>query len=269
MKRFIKFSLLFVCATLFTYGQIQLRWTDINHPDEVSGWNVYQAIGTNNLIFTKVGNTTNKNWQFNNLTNLIYNWRVTTVGDTGGESPPSETLIWFPLTTNRGFIPVSPTNLIAQATSLFDGNFENGSAGWLANGNVFFYTNTANASVGAGYTSFNSGQTPANGTLTKTITNVLSSGKYQLVFDLAAWAPNSAIVREQKINVQIIGLTSLANQTYSAKSLAVQPWFKYTTHILSFVPDSKNITIKFTDVSNEHLNLDMWLDNVKMIFADN
>ena len=143
-----------------------------------------------------------------------------------------------------------------------NGSFESGYSGWVVSGNQ-------NVASGAPYVAtdgtkavaFNGGQQTPNGTLSQSFATNANQA-YTLMFDLGAisFVNQSA----QQIQVTATGSNStLLNQTVSVS--APGNGTQYSTKTLSFVAASATTTLTFQDTSATSQNVDLMLDNVRVI----
>lgn len=259
MKKLFYLAIILITPNIF--AQQKLTWTSNN--DNTVGFNVYQNTSVN-TNFVKIGTTTAPEFDLNNLSNVVYKWRVTAFAG-GLESAPSEIITWSMSTTNE-IKPIKiPANLQRLPIDLLtNGDFELGQIppfNWLANGNLIFQSNTNLASNGANYVRFNAGNTLPNGVITKMVNNLVPYARYQISFDIATDG------KEQRILLEVVGKNRLVYQQFDAKTRTTG--FKYSTKFWTFNPDSTNIVVKFIDISETTKDVDLFLDNIKVKFWNN
>jgi hypothetical protein len=190
-------------------------------------------------------------------------------------SAPSAVLTWFPKIAPIVYPTNPPVNVRAIPLNvLANGDFELGSLppwSWIGTGNVDWSTNVAGVVPSSGKMAvvFNSRNLTPNGTISCVVSNLFYSAKYRLTFDLAAVAPGMTQAQTQRIAVTVDGKSRLLAQTFNIQSLTISPWYAYKTFSTTFVADGPGVYLKFTDVSPTTASVDMVLDNVRVVFADN
>lgn len=138
--------------------------------------------------------------------------------------------------------------------------FESGLAGWTASGNVVFATLPYRSSEGARMAVFNGGQSTPNGLLAQNVTT-MAGRTYTLSFDAGAFAFNSD---EQRLQVTVRGSGTLLSRTVSVFG-AGGGSSRWVPQTFSFVADGPVALLRFQDVSPKTLNLDLMLDNIRII----
>ncbi|MFO1499558.1 MAG: Ig-like domain-containing protein, partial [Verrucomicrobiota bacterium] len=135
-----------------------------------------------------------------------------------------------------------------------------GAQGWTASGNQFVASRPNEASDGTWLVRFNSGQTEPNGVLTTTISTV-AGASYDLSFDMGTIAYNQ---KEQRLKVTVRGSSELLSET-SAITGVMGGTPKWAAQAYTFVADSSSTTLTFRDVSTVTQDLDLLLDNVRVV----
>ena len=179
-----------------------------------------------------------------------------TVAPVGSVSTPNTS----PRLTSVGgqmFASVSMT----ESQVLENGGFESGHAGWNTSGNEILKTSLpAEATDGACAIRFNSGQTDPTGVLSRCLATT-SGLTYHLHFDAGIVAHNQ---NEQRLRVTVQGASELVAQTVSMTGNGTGT-LVWESRSYTFVADSSTATLTFQDVSPATVNLDMLLDNVRII----
>jgi lysophospholipase L1-like esterase len=158
---------------------------------------------------------------------------------------------------------VSLTAVYAMSTiveMLVNGSFEGDFTGWTTSGNMeikgsspYFPTD------GLKLVAFNTANTPANAVLSQAFETV-PGATYTLKFDHGALAYNTNLMR---VLVQVTGNTTVLSETVTAggKSKGDNNWVSRT---FTFVADSSQSTLSFTDTSTTTNSIDMLLDKVSV-----
>jgi len=146
---------------------------------------------------------------------------------------------------------------------LVNGSFEADFTGWTTSGNLWIEWDTPYAaSVGSKLVVFNGGQTTPNGVLTQTFATTPGQS-YTLTFDAGVLAYNK---NAQKMQVTLTGKHSLLSKslTLSGVGGGATRWLPQS---FAFVADSATALLSFRDQSTTTNNLDLLLDNVRVITA--
>jgi N,N-dimethylformamidase beta subunit-like protein/uncharacterized protein DUF642 len=162
---------------------------------------------------------------------------------------------------------VTPTAIPVSGPSvLTNGSFEQGYTGWTATGNQ--KATAASASPipmpltdGVSALAFNDAQRTPNGVLSQTFPTI-SGATYTVLFDMAATGWQTTAEQRFQVSVQGNG-TSLLNQTTSAFGSGTGTW--WSTKSYTFTANGISSTLTFTDVSPTTTNVDLLLDNVRVI----
>ncbi len=149
----------------------------------------------------------------------------------------------------------------SSSALLANGGFENDFTGWTVTGNSFTqssspYTPTEGLTLAV----FNAGQSTPNGSVSQSFATVPGES-YQLTFDMGALAFNTA---QQHLNVIVSGTQVLLNTTPSIQGVGGgnSNWISLS---YTFVADSETTTLALADVSSTTTNIDLLLDNVRII----
>jgi hypothetical protein len=109
--------------------------------------------------------------------------------------------------------------------------------------------------------SFNDGQRTPNGVLSQTFATVPNT-TYTLTFDVGATGWQTTL--QERLQVAVQGNTPLlAPQTTSVFGQGTGTW--WTSKSYNFVADGGSATLTFTDVSPDTTNIDLLLDNVRVV----
>lgn len=119
---------------------------------------------------------------------------------------------------------------------------------------------TGSSSDGTKAVQFNYSQLTPNGVLIQTF-GTIPGDTYTLSFDAGAFS--LANQNEQRLAVTLVGNGNLLNQTISV--FASGNGHRYVAQSFNFVANSATTTLRFQDVSPTTANLDLLLDNVKII----
>ncbi|MFO1497494.1 MAG: DUF642 domain-containing protein [Verrucomicrobiota bacterium] len=202
---------------------------------------------------------------------LSYQWRFNTSPITGATSP-SLTINNAQL-SNQGSYDVVVTNssgsitsatatlTVVQAGSFINGSFESGYTGWTATGNQGVATTASfPATDGTKMVAFNWGQATPNGVLAQAFSTT-SGQSYSLSFDLGVTAYNFS---EQRLRVTVQGASQLLSQTLSIFGVG-NGTVKWVPQSFTFTANSGATTLTFEDLSTTGLNIDLLLDNVRVV----
>lgn len=173
------------------------------------------------------------------------------------------------VTNGAGSVTSSAATLtILPPEILLNGSFEYGTAGWNFSGpndwNASISTNADyGVTDGRQLVHFNWGQHEAGGGISQRIATI-PGRKYVLSFDMGAFS----LVNhdEQRIRVTVRGATDLLS--HEVVVLAPGTGGRYRRHEASFIADSTAATVVFEDSSRSTMNIDLLLDNVRVIEGD-
>ncbi len=178
------------------------------------------------------------------------------VVDSGGNTRDEAVTIGV---VNSNEAPLS-TGIVGSTNLITNGSFESGITGWTISGAG------TNACAGQGAThgtkslAFNSGNAPNAGIASTSIATVAGQ-VYSVSFDLGAYAVTSGINAAQLLNFQVLGSTTLINETVADAGSNPNSFSNFR---FSFVADSGSTTLRFADASSSTNAIDLMLDNVKM-----
>ncbi len=145
--------------------------------------------------------------------------------------------------------------------SLFNGSFETDFTAWTIIGNLSIQSAAPYAATsGLKLVAFNQGDSTPNGVLSQTFATIPGRG-YTLSFDAGVLAYNTS---PQTMQVTVTGVGSLLSQTITLNGLGggANRWVARNS---AFVADGSTITLSFRDVSTTTNNLDLLLDNVRIV----
>lgn len=144
---------------------------------------------------------------------------------------------------------------------LSNGSFESGFADWNISGNVIVKSHVEGEPThGVSTLKFNTGQTPPDGAASQTFSTTPGQ-TYTLSFDFGVVAYNGD---EQRLGVKVRGATELLSQTFIMAG-AGQGAPQWESRTLTFVADSSSATLSLQDLSSATINLDLMVDNVRVI----
>jgi hypothetical protein len=147
-----------------------------------------------------------------------------------------------------------------------NGSFESGTAGWTALGN-YIVASASNgppaltATDGAKVIRFNNSDQTPNGVFSQTFATVPGT-TYSLSFDVGAVATSSTSEQRLQVSVQGAG-ASLLSRTVSVFGQGTGTW--WTNQSYTFVANSTATTLTFSDVSPTTTNIDLVMDNVRVV----
>ena len=156
--------------------------------------------------------------------------------------------------------------LLGDSDGIENGDFETGDfSGWTLMGNVFmesYLPANETASYAAHFNRFN---LAPNGSLAQSSVAV-PDAEYELTFDLGCL---TYVGLSQRIAIEVAGDDVLISDSIFQQGMSVNS-FAYTTYSYSFVADSNEITVLFSDVgSNDTTATDIILDNVRLELLTN
>ena len=146
----------------------------------------------------------------------------------------------------------------APSAGLANGGFESEYQGWSASGNQQI---SSRASEGVKAVQFNSGQTSPNGVLVQNFATTPGQS-YSIAMDVGAdWGTTKT---QQRLQVTLQGVSTLLSETVVVFGTGNSS-SKYISTNFTFVADSANTTLTFQDVSTTGLNVDLLLDNLRVV----
>jgi hypothetical protein len=202
---------------------------------------------------------------------LSYQWRFNG-GDIAGANSSSYTInsVQNSDAGNYDVVVSNASDSVTSATALLtvsldgilaNGSFEYDYAAWSETGNQqVVSTPDYQVTDGAKAVVFNAGQSTPNAVLTQNFATTAGQS-YVLSFDLGSTAYQSSA--EQRMQVTVQGNSVLVSQTASIFAQGTGTW--YTSQSFAFVADSATTTLRFQDVSPTTINIDLLLDNVRVI----
>lgn len=164
------------------------------------------------------------------------------------------------VTDDNGHVTSAAAELtVVPAGIIANGSFEYGFFGW-SNSGVVTATSGYPVTDGSNVAAFNYGNQTPNGVISQTFDTVPGQ-QYQLLFDLGvlSWQTNA----EQKVQVDVAGSSSLISQVVSI--FAPGTGSAYSGKSFTFTANSASTTLTFTDRSVATNNLDMMIDNVRVV----
>jgi hypothetical protein len=150
-----------------------------------------------------------------------------------------------------------PTVALAQ-NLVTNGSFESDLTSWTATGNVDAFITPA--TDGVKVARFNTGQTTPNGTLSQTINTTVGT-TYTLSFDIGAFSKLNKST--QTLYVTVRGIKTLINQ--SVQKSANGNGTSWSPKSYTFIADKNQCILKISDKSANTMNVDLYLDNIKII----
>src|SRR3954469_15188489 len=205
---------------------------------------------------------------------LAYQWQFN--GQSiGGATAPSYTVA-SAQSANAGAYTVTVSNSAGSATSnaatltvqavapkgFVNGGFEADYTGWTPSGSQQVVTAPwygATVTEGTKGVVFNAGQQAASAVLAQTFATTPGQ-TYAVAFDLGA--VSYANSDTQSVEVTVKGVNTLLTKTASVA--APGNGIQYASQRLTFVADSASTTLSFRDVSATTLDVDLFLDNVRV-----
>jgi hypothetical protein len=143
-----------------------------------------------------------------------------------------------------------------------NGSFENDETGWTNTGTrgVISAVSPYTARQGSKLMIFNGGGGPNDGVVSQSFATVVGQ-TYAIDFDMGVVGTSSV---QQRLQISATGSTSLLSQveTMNGGGASTTRWLPKS---FSFVADSTTTTVAFTDVSTTSTNVDMTLDNVRIV----
>ncbi len=156
---------------------------------------------------------------------------------------------------------VVTVSLNVQSLSVLNGSFESDLSGWTNTGNLSVQTAAPYAATdGLKLVALNQGNTAPNGYLSQTFPTIVGRG-YTLSFDAGVLAYNTS---PQSLQVTVTGVGSLLSQTITIYGLGGGS-NRWLSQSFTFVADGSTATLGFRDVSASTGNLDLLLDNVRVV----
>jgi lysophospholipase L1-like esterase len=144
--------------------------------------------------------------------------------------------------------------------SFVNGSFEQGFTGWTVTGHIYIESGSPFvATDGTSLAGFNGGNNPPNGVLSQSF-NTTPGTSYTLAFDAGVMAFNT---NPQSMRVAVTGTGSLLSQTITINGIGGGAT-RWVPQSFTFVANSANTTLTFTDLSTTTNLLDMVLDNVRV-----
>jgi hypothetical protein len=143
-----------------------------------------------------------------------------------------------------------------------NGSFEAGFTGWTTTGAAVVETASSVwvATDGSRAVAFNAGQSTPSGVVAQTFTTSVGQA-YTLAFDAGAMSFLNTNVQRLEVTVQ--GSGTLLTQTITIA--APGNGTRYLPQSFQFVANSATTTLRFRDVSTTTINVDLMLDNVRVI----
>lgn len=160
----------------------------------------------------------------------------------------------------------SNTFLFGLAPGAFtNGSFESDYTGWVVAGNAQLVLNGAYGSAvsdGAKAIAFNGGQRPATGVVSQPFATVVGQ-TYTLMFDVGAFSMVNLDAQGLQVTVQ--GASTVLSRAISVTANGAGT--RYVGQQFSFVADQTVTTLTFRDVSATTEDVDLFLDNVRIVDA--
>ncbi|MEO5714434.1 MAG: Ig-like domain-containing protein [Luteolibacter sp.] len=145
--------------------------------------------------------------------------------------------------------------------SVFNGSFESDFTGWTTSGNLSIQSAAPYAATsGLKLVSFNQGDGVPNGILSQAFATIPGRG-YTLSFDVGVLSYNTS---PQSMQVTVTGAGGLLSQTITLNGLGGGS-NRWVAQYFTFVADGSTAILNFRDVSPSTSNLDLLLDNVRVV----
>lgn len=169
--------------------------------------------------------------------------------------------------TNRSIsLLINATNILTavyavpDSSVLANGSLETGLTGWTSSGNIALVSSTPYvASNGSSLITFNAGNSVPNGVLSQTFSTVPGT-TYNLTFDAGTFAYNT---QQQKLQVVATGSGTLLDSVVTLT--AVNGSTTWKAQSFTFIANSTTTTLTFTDVSTVTSDIDLTLDNIRVV----
>ena len=145
--------------------------------------------------------------------------------------------------------------------ALANGSFEQGTIGWNLTGNNFIIDSSAPYTSTDEYKLlvFNGGQGVPNGSASQSFATTPGE-QYTLDFDLGAVGTSGY---QQRLQVSLIGATTLVSQQETITGIGLNS-VQWTPRTHSFVANSTQTTLTFSDTSTITSNIDLLIDNIRV-----
>ncbi len=150
---------------------------------------------------------------------------------------------------------------VAVCQAQTNGSFEQDFNAWTKSGNLEVRTSNAasTATNGTKFVAFNGGQTTPNGILSQAVAT--SAGTtYTLAFDAGAYGAATV----QRVQVSATGSSSLLSQIISVTGPGGNST-RWLPQSFTFTANSASTVIRFADISTSSTNVDLLLDNVRLV----
>ena len=157
---------------------------------------------------------------------------------------------------NHGAAAANPPPT-GDAQPLSNGSFEAGYTSWSPSGNQRILSGRGAERIDA--VQFNASQNEPNAVLSQTFATAAGQA-YTMEFEYGAGS--AMVAAEQAVQVTVQGQTLLASQRMSAISTPNGPI--YATRSIQFKADSAQSTVTFRDVSPTSIDVDSFLDHVRL-----
>ena len=151
----------------------------------------------------------------------------------------------------------SPLPLATLVTT--NGSFESAFGSWTQTGNVRCIASTA-ATDGSNLVEFGSINTVPNGVLSQSFATIPGT-TYSLTFDAGVLAYNT---NQQSLLAIVTGSGSLLSKTITLTGVS-DGSTRWSAQSFSFIANSSVTTLSFADVSTNTTNIDLRLDNIRVL----
>jgi lysophospholipase L1-like esterase len=156
-------------------------------------------------------------------------------------------------------------NVLPGFVGLLNGSFEQIFANWNISGAITIEGGAAYAPTdGTLVTGYNSAQTPNNGVISQTIATTTGQ-TYRLTLDVGALSFNGN-TSPQVMRIAANGVGSLLNRTATVNGVG-NGFARWVPQVFSFTADGPSTTLVFSDISTTTANIDLLIDNVRVIPA--
>jgi hypothetical protein len=146
------------------------------------------------------------------------------------------------------------------ADAIVNGSFEESLGGWKRTGNVQVVSEAPySATDGQKLAVFNANQSLPSGTLSQSFTTTVGA-LYTLSFEVGA----IGVISQQRLGLEVLGKSNLVAETISIAGLGGSST-RWLSRTFGFIANSTSTTLNFSDKSLSGNNIDLVLDNVRLV----